>query len=575
MTRKKKRPAGLQPSLETGAVQKNWRGRTPVALIYPNRYTAGMANLGFQQVYRIVNASDAYVCERVFLPEPGAPLQSVESGRALSDFQILAFSLSFENDFLNILKILDAGGIPFAAGDRGGHHPLVMAGGVACMLNPEPVAPFFDCFLIGEAEVLLPEFLAAYQSERGRPELLRHLSNEVPGMYVPALYGARYHEDGTLAAMLPVDDAVPPRISRVYLAELSREATSTCVLPGKTAFSSDYLVEVSRGCPHGCRFCGAGFVYRPPRFRPRSLLTDCLAEAARSSGQVGLVGAAVSDLPEIDRLCRSAAKEGLRLSFSSLRADCLSEELIAALRESRVKTATIAPDAGSPRMRGVINKGLSESQILDAARRLVIGGIPNLKLYFMVGLPTETMADIDEIVSLCLRVKEVFLDASRPKGRIGEMTVSLSSFVPKPSTPFQWAAMDEVSVLKKKLKRVQQGLKAVANVRVHADRPGQAHVQAILSRGDRRVAALLMAVHENRGNWPQTLKAFKPGGDFYATRTRREDELFPWDIIDHKVEKAYLWREYRRALAAELTPACPSDGGCVRCGVCGGVKRVP
>jgi radical SAM superfamily enzyme YgiQ (UPF0313 family) len=284
---------------------------------------------------------------------------------------------------------------------------------------------------------------------------------------------------------------------------------------------------------------------------------------------VGLVGAAVSDLPEIDLLCRTAAEGGLRLSFSSLRADQLSGALISALCESRVKTATIAPDAGSPRMRAVINKGLSESQILDAAQRLVAGGIPNLKLYFMVGLPTETMVDVDEIVSLCLRVKEVFLEASRPKGRIGELTVSLSAFVPKPTTPFQWAAMDEVPVLKKKLKRVQQGLKAVANVRVHADRPGQAYVQAILSRGDRRVASLLEAVHQNRGNWPQTLKTFQPRGDFYATRTRREDEKFPWDFIDHKVEKDYLWREYQRAMAGELTAACPAEGGCVRCGVCG------
>jgi radical SAM superfamily enzyme YgiQ (UPF0313 family) len=569
MTRKKKKTAGLQPSLETGAISKNWRDRTPVALIYPNRYMAGMANLGFQQVYRIVNDSDAYVCERVFLPEPGAPLASVESGRPLSDFEILAFSLSFENDYLNILKILEMADIPFAADDRDENHPLVMAGGVACLLNPEPVAPFFDCFLIGEAEVLLPAFLAAYRPEASRNALLRQLAEEIPGVYVPALYEVRYHGDGAIAGMLPVEDALPSRISRVYLGDLTHEATATCVLPGKAAFSSGYLVEVSRGCPHGCRFCGAGFVYRPPRFRPRSLLTDCLARGARSSDHVGLVGAAVSDLPEIDLLCRSAAEDGLRLSFSSLRADCLSEELISALRESRVKTATIAPDAGSPRMRAVINKGLSESQILDAARRLVTGGIPNLKLYFMVGLPTETMADVDEIVSLCLRVKEAFLDASRPKGRIGEMTVSLSAFVPKPSTPFQWAAMDEVAVLKKKLKRVQQGLRAVANVRVHADRPGQAHAQAILSRGDRRVASLLAAVHKNRGNWPQTLKTFDPGGDFYATRSRREDELFPWDIIDHKVKKTYLWREYQRALAGKLTAACPTDGKCVRCGVCG------
>jgi radical SAM superfamily enzyme YgiQ (UPF0313 family) len=568
MTRSKKEQTGFQPSLEAGAVRKNWSGRIPVALVYPNHYPAGMANLGFQQVYRIINNEDAFVCERIFLPEPGGPLLSVESGRPPSDFQILAFSLSFENDFLNILRIFDIAGIPPVALDRGPSHPLVMAGGVACMLNPEPVAPFFDCFLIGEAEAMLPAFLKAYRREASRDLLLRSLARETSGVYVPAFYEVRYHGDGTTAAMVPAA-GVPPKVARVYLEDLSRSSTCTAIHSEKMAFTSDYLVEVSRGCPHGCRFCGAGFVYRPPRFRPRKLLTDCLAEGSGLAQHVGLVGAAVSDLPEIDLLCRDAAARGFRLSFSSLRADRLSEGLISALRESGVKTATIAPDAGSSRMRAVINKGLSEVQILDAVRRLVSGGVPNLKLYFMVGLPTETAADIDEIVSLCLRIKETFLAASRPLGRIGEVTVGLNAFVPKPATPFQWTGMDEISVLKKKLKRVQQGLKAVPNVRVHTDRPGQARIQAILSRGDRRVADLLKAVHKNRGNWPQTLKASDFDPDFFVTRMRKENEWFPWDFIDHKVNKAYLWREYRRALTAESTPACPPDGGCVRCGVCG------
>jgi len=435
------------------------------------------------------------------------------------------------------------------------------------MLNPEPVAPFIDCFLIGEAEAVLPSFMDTYLTGDRRDLLLKTLAREIPGIYVPALYHVSYGADGAFSEMKP-SIGVPGKVSRMYLKDLSGEATCSAILSDSAAFSSGYLVEVSRGCPHGCRFCGAGFVYRPPRFRPRSLLTRCLEAGAQCSDHIGLVGAAVSDVPEIDVLCRSAQAQQVRLSFSSLRADCLSDELISALYGSGVKTATIAPDAGSARMRAVINKGISEAAILDATRRLVAGGIPNLKLYFMVGLPTETPADVEEIVSLCGRVKDVFLDASRTVGRIGDITVSMGAFVPKPTTPFQWAAMDTLADLRKKLKHVQQGLKAVANVRIHADNPQQAYVQALLSRGDRRVSQVLIDAHGNQGNWPQTLKSSALDTSFYVLRQRPETERFPWDFIDHGIKKAFLWREYQRALKAKSTPACPPDGDCGRCGVC-------
>ncbi len=571
MTRKKKQRASRKAPREIGVIRKDWRGRTRMALIYPNRYQAGMANLGFQQVYRIVNSSDAFVCERAFLPEPGDSLVSVESCRPLVDFDILAFSLSFENDYLNILRILETAGIPFLSADRSSRHPLIMAGGVACMLNPEPVAPFIDCFLIGEAEAVLPSFMTAYQPENRRDLLLEALAREIPGIYVPALYNVSYNADGTLSEMRPAP-GIPEKVSRMYLRDLSGEPTCSTVLSDSAVFSSRYLVEVSRGCPHGCRFCGAGFVYRPPRFRPECLLAQCLKAGARNADRIGLVGAAVSDVPEIDALCREAQAQQVRLSFSSLRADCLSEALISALQGSGVKTATIAPDAGSQRLRTVINKGLSETEILDATRSLVAAGIPNLKLYFMVGLPTETGADVQEIISLCRNVKAVFLDASRSVGRIGDITVSIGAFVPKPATPFQWVAMDTVANLRKKLKSVKQELKAVANVRVHADNPQQAFIQALLSRGDRRVSRVLVDAHGNRGNWPQTFKSSALDPSFYVHRVRPETERFPWDYIDHGIERAYLWREYQRALEEKSTPACPTDGDCARCGVC---KQLP
>jgi radical SAM superfamily enzyme YgiQ (UPF0313 family) len=269
-------------------------------------------------------------------------------------------------------------------------------------------------------------------------------------------------------------------------------------------------------------------------------------------------------------LCAAAKQRDLQLGFSSLRADALNADLVGALKDGRVKTATIAPETGSQRMRQVINKGLDAQDVLKATEVLVSGGIPNLKLYFMVGLPTETGDDIKAIVTLVKKIKHHFLRASRPKGRMGEITVSLSCFIPKPFTPFQWSAMDEVKALKHKLKQVKNGLRKVPNVRVHADVPRWAYVQALLSRGDRRVGQLLAAAHQNKGNWPQTLKTAGVNADFFVCRNREPEELLPWDFIDHGIDKQFLWRENQRALQAKTSPPCPMDPQqCNICGVCG------
>jgi hypothetical protein len=282
-----------------------------------------------------------------------------------------------------------------------------------------------------------------------------------------------------------------------------------------------------------------------------------------------LVGAAVSDLPDLETLCNGPWPDSLKISFSSLRADALTPGLLLALKKSRIKTATIAPDAGSQRMRAVINKGIEEAQILQAAETLVAGGIPNLKLYFMVGLPTEEKEDVEGIISLCKHIKHRFLKTSRTIGRIGKITISLNCFVPKPFTPFQWAAMDDESVLKQKIKRVKEGLKKIANVRVHADVPRWANIQGLLSRGDRRVAQILLLDHQSNGNWPQTLKNSPINPRFYVQRERSKDELLPWDFIDHGLKKSFLWKEYQRAREAKSSPPCPLDPAkCQSCGVC-------
>jgi radical SAM family uncharacterized protein len=570
MTIKARKSTGQAIETEVGTVRKSWRGRTRIALVYPNRYHVGMSNLGFQTVYRLLNDYDHIVCERAFLPDtsrrPATPLKTLESGKPLSETDVIAFSISFENDYPNILSILENIGLPIRSDQRSERGPLLIAGGVTSFMNPEPIAAFFDCFLIGEAEATLPHFVENFEPGNSKHAALKIIARNVPGAYVPAFYRVDYQPDGTIASFKPLED-VPPTVQRAYLKDLGSNATCSAILTSDTAFDRTYLIEVSRGCPHGCRFCSAGFIYRPPRFRPISLLTENISQAASLTDRVGLVGAAVSDLPGIDDLCNQYLDKDIRISFSSLRADGLSPELLSVLKQSNVKTATIAPDAGSERMRRVINKGITEEAILSAAGSLVANGIPNLKLYFMIGLPTETVDDVDEIIGLCKKIKHRFLKSSRSKKRIGEITISINCFVPKPFTPFQWVAMAEISALKKKIQKIKNELKKVPNVRIHSDIPRWAYIQALFARGDRKVADILSLAHAHKGNWAQTFKSVPVNPDFYVIRERDLNEQLPWDFIDQGIKKSFLQQEFRRAIKALPSPACRVET-CNLCGIC-------
>lgn len=560
---------------ETGTIRKRWKDRVRVALVYPNHYNVAMANLGFQTVYQRLNAMDHVVCERAFLPDPeegDRPILSLESGRRLAEFDCVAFSFSFENDYPHVLTLLQKAALPPQTALRGNSLPLIMAGGVAVFLNPEPLADFFDCFLLGEAEGLVEPFFNRFDPHQDRQSLLRTLAREVPGVYVPAFYRDEYNNDGTLADFKPIAD-VPDKIRRIYTSNIENTPTDSAVVTPRTSFENAYLIEVSRGCPRGCRFCAAGYLYRPPRTRPLATLLTSMGKGAGLTQKIGLVGTAVSDLPDLKALCAEGRRRDLQLAFSSLRADALDDELIKALKSGRLKTATIAPETGSTRMRRVINKGLDEEDILSAAEKLVAGGIPNLKLYFMVGLPTEKEEDVLAIVELVKQIKHRFLRSSQARGRMGTISVSINSFVPKPFTPFQWCVMDEVKALKQKIKKIKSGLKKVSNVRVHADVPRWAYIQALLARGDRRVGRLLTRAHSNQGNWPQTFKSSSLNPDFYIARPRTQEERLPWDFIDHGIDKAFLWNEYQRAVQGKTTQPCPMDpDNCQICGVCNPLK---
>ena len=561
---------------EAGIIRSTGRKGYGVALVYPNRYHVGMSNLGFQTVYEQVNRLDSAFCERAFLPEPEekdtAAITSLETGTPLAGFDLIAFSISYENDYPNVLTILEQAGLPLQSNRRRSKHPLVIAGGVACLLNPEALSAFIDCFLLGEAENMLPDFFDCLQdngftSGAEKNHLLNALARDVAGVYVPSLYRPHYRRNGTLADFEPLHDA-PATVKRTAAETLSLFTTCSTIITPNTTFGDTYLVEVGRGCPHGCRFCSAGFIFRPPRFRGVQQLQKSIQAGSSVAKKIGLVGAAVSDLPDVKQLCAQALAEGLPVSFSSLRADAIDSDFLDVMRRSGVKTATIAPDAGSERMRRVINKGISEKDVLQAAQMLVEGGIPNIKLYFMIGLPTETADDVEAIVDLVKKTKHVFLQASRSRKRIGEITISLSCFVPKPFTPFQWVAMDSTARLKSKIKTVKNGLRKVPNVRLHADVPRWANIQGLLSRGDRRTADILQLAHRLQGNWPQALKQTPVNADFYVLRDRPVDELLPWDFIDTGVDKAFLVKEYERARSARTSPPCPADDSCSLCGVC-------
>jgi radical SAM superfamily enzyme YgiQ (UPF0313 family) len=553
---------------EQGTSRKDWGGRVAFALVYPNTYAVGMSNLGFQTIYHHLNALPDVVCERVFLPDPedwpeyqrtGTPPLSLESKRPLADFDFVGFSVTYEGDYIHVLRLLRMAGIPLDPIARRPEDPMVCMGGVCAFANPEPLAPFMDFVVVGEGEEVIGEIVAAYRetfgerawSERRREELWDRLQ-PIAGIYLPHRYTVEYGEDGTIAAVAPTRGA-PDVVHKRRLKEVDAWQTLSLLRTPNAEYGHLALLEVGKGCGRGCRFCLEGEIYRPVRHRSLDALRATVKEIAKHSKRVGLVGACVSDYPWIGGLMKVIEEEGLELSISSLRADSLTEDLVASLQRGGHRTLTIAPEAGTERLRQVIRKNISDEQLYAACDLVRAYGIPNLKCYFMIGQPTETDADVEAIPALAVRLLERLRAPSREGQPFGRLTLSISSFVPKPWTPFQWQPFDQVGRLEAKLQRIKAGVRRFPNIRVLHENPREAFLQALLARGDRRVAGFLGRAAELEGDWRTALREWDGDAEFYTYRPRALGETFPWDHLEVGVKKAGLVREHERAGLAGAT----------------------
>jgi len=512
-------------SREQGTIIKDWGGKLPIALVYPNSYYLGMSNLGLHAIYSLLNSHHEIVGERAFWERETHQILSVESQRPLSDFAVVAFSISYELDYFNVVSILKASGIPLYAADRDERHPLVIAGGPCIIANPMPLSPFLDCLCIGEAEAILPAMLPILTEDitGQRSDLLKVLTTLL-GVYVPLHSGTT--------------------VVRQWVQNLDDFPVTSVVLTPDTELGDLYLIEVERGCNWGCRFCLVSNAFSPMRYRSLDKLVDQARLGLKYRKRIGLVGAAVSDHPQIEELVVKLRQMGAELSISSLRVSPLSRIVLRELARGEARTIALAPEAGSQRLRQVIKKGISEEDILESVGKVVEQGVKQLKLYFMIGLPTETDEDIEEIIRLTFKCKGI-IDRQQTGCRIA---LTISPFVPKAGTPFQWLPMAQPAILNHRLSLLKNSLMP-KGITLKGESVAWSEVQAVLARGDTKLAEVLTNIEEvSLSGWRKAVTKCHLDIDFYAHQKWDVTQKLPWAILESDANPEELELELNKAV---------------------------
>ncbi|MBQ1801616.1 MAG: TIGR03960 family B12-binding radical SAM protein [Lachnobacterium sp.] len=572
------------------------------AMAFPDVYEIGMSHLGIQILYDMFNKREDTWCERVYSPWPdlhkimkekNIPLFALESQEPVKNFDFLGITLQYEMCYTNILQLLDLSQIPLLAAERTNEDPIVIGGG-PCTYNPEPIADFFDMFYIGEGEIMYDDLIELYKSmkkaNKSREEFLHEVS-KIEGIYVPSLYDVTYKENGTIDEMIPKFEDVPKKVKKQIVMDMTESVyPEKPIVPFIKVTQDRVVLEIQRGCIRGCRFCQAGMIYRPNREKNVERLKDLAVKMLKATGheEISLSSLSSSDYSQLDELITflidNCNGNGVNISLPSLRIDAFSLDIMSKVQDIKKSSLTFAPEAGSQRLRDVINKGLTKEVILDGAHQAFLGGWNKVKLYFMLGLPTETEEDMKAIPELANEIAALYYDTVPKQERNGkcQITISTSFFVPKPFTPFQWAGMFEPEEYLRRAKIVNDTVKAQLNhksIRYNWHQADVTLLEGVLARGDRKLSQAILYVYEHGGffdawseffNYDLWLEAFEKCGisiDFYAIRQRDEDEVFPWDFIDCGVTKEFMLREWHTALSETVTPNCR-----MRCSGCGARK---